>query len=648
MVHDQESSARFDLDRQDFGGQTARVPVPADRRRASHRSSHPPDLRRTPGALCTDRIRPPGPDPPREFTPPANATPERIAQLKKNFEDTQAELEKIPFNGVRIGIVDVGGPYSQVSGPRPRAARGIYTCGHLDGRHQPACVRQIMTRPGAARVPAAGDGARRSTSTWPRRRKRRSRSSRSRKGWPSASQALLVSPDFLFRIERDRPAQGRVATSHRITQHELASRLSYFIWASMPDASCDARPIPARCAIPWCSTSQVRRMLRDPEVARARRALRRPVAAVPRAGIGHARPDRFPDFEDYLRLLDAQGDRAVRRARHPRRPEHPRLHRRPLFVHQRAAGAVTTAFRTVTGPEFRRVDLTGTPRSGVLTQASVLTVSSYATRTSPVLRGKWILENLLDRAAARAAGRRAESRRNATSARRRRCGCSSRRTGRIRSAPRATGGWIRSASASRTSTPSAPGGRWTASSRSMRRAALPDGRKFNGPEELSTILEGRPRGLRACLTTKLLTYALGRGLERYDTKTVKRIAEQPAGEGLPVLGPGARDRQEPSVSVAATGSEWISTQMHRTRERSSEPAMIVTRRSTCHRRTFLKGMGAAVALPMLDAMTPALRPSAAPRAGAAPARLHLRPERHHHGRLDAERRRARRSSSRAS
>ena len=110
--------------------------------------------------------------------------------------------------------------------------------------------------------------------------------------------------------------------------------------------------------------------------------------------------------------------------------------------------------------------------------------------------------------------------------RRRRCGSSWRRTARIRPARRATGGWIRSDSASRISTPSGRGGQWTASFRSTRPATLPDGEEFEGPVELRAILKGEREAFTRTLTSKLLTYALGRGLERYDTKTVRQIASR--------------------------------------------------------------------------------------------------------------------------
>ena len=120
--------------------------------------------------------------------------------------------------------------------------------------------------------------------------------------------------------------------------------------------------------------------------------------------------DRFPDFEDYLRLsMRRETELFVEHIVREDRSILDFIDGRYSFVNERLARHYGIA--GVAGPEFRRVDLTGLPRGGVLTQASVLTVSSYATRTSPVLRGKWILDNLLEHAAAGAAGRRAEPRR---------------------------------------------------------------------------------------------------------------------------------------------------------------------------------------------------------------------------------------------
>ncbi|PYR56036.1 MAG: hypothetical protein DMF85_17800, partial [Acidobacteria bacterium] len=145
VVHDPERSARFDEDRQDFGGQTTQFRV-----------------RLTAGdhwlAVAIPRIyeglparyRGPNPSsrpepPKKEFTPPPGAPPERVAQLRQRFEETQAELQKIPLNGVRVAAVEVGGPYSQVTGPSPESIQKIYSCGHRNGEHERWCASRIMT-----------------------------------------------------------------------------------------------------------------------------------------------------------------------------------------------------------------------------------------------------------------------------------------------------------------------------------------------------------------------------------------------------------------------------------------------------------------------------------------------------------------------
>jgi hypothetical protein len=176
----------------------------------------------------------------------------------------------------------------------------------------------------------------------------------------------------------------------------------------------------------------------------------------------------------------------------------------------------------VKGPEFRRVDLTGTDRGGVITQASVLTVSSYATRTSPVLRGKWVLDNILNAPPPdppagvpnldeTKVGTTA-SLRQQMEAHRTNPTCASCH---VRMDPigfglenfDAIGGW-------RTQD-----GKWDIDPA----GTLPDGRSFHGPEQLKVILKQDKDAFASGITEKLLTYALGRGLERYDKKAVKAI-----------------------------------------------------------------------------------------------------------------------------
>ncbi len=207
--------------------------------------------------------------------------------------------------------------------------------------------------------------------------------------------------------------------------------------------------------------------------------------------------DKFPEFEDYLRLsMRRETELFFETIVREDRSVLDFINGRYSFLNERLArhygvpnviGAGVPAGRFDRHAARRRADAGQHPGS----------VSSYATRTSPVLRGKWVLDNLLERPAAGAAGRRPQSRRDRRSARRRRCASSSRSTARTPSAPPAIAAWIRSASASRTSTPSARGATTEGKFPIDASGQLPDGRKFTGPERAARHPLGRPRRLRA-------------------------------------------------------------------------------------------------------------------------------------------------------
>jgi len=519
MVHDQEKYGRFALDRQDFGGQTAefRVGLSAGDHRiavAIPRIFEGLPLRFN-GPNPSVR-----PDPPRVFTPPPNATPERVAAAKKTFDEATVEIERIPLNGVRIANVEVGGPYSQVSAPSAESVARLYTCGHTNGNHAPACARQIITSLArrAFRRPVTAAEIDQYVSLV---RETEQQEHSFGEGLVVGISALLVSPDFLFRIERDRrlaPSE----TSHRISQHELATRLSYFIWASMPDDRLRRAADAGTLRNPIVLAQEVRRLLKDPRAHALAENFGgqwlqfRALESVTRDR------QRFPDFEDYLRLsMRRETELFIEHVIREDRSILDFVTGRYSFLNERLAKHY--GIPNVTGPEFRRVDLSGTPRGGVVTQGSVLTVSSYATRTSPVLRGKWILENLLNApppdppadvpnldetdigTSASVRMQLEEHRKNPV------CASCHRRMDPLGFGLEnfdAVGAW-------RTMD-----GKLPIDSTGL----LPDGRTFNGPEELRSILAGDRDAFARALTSKLLTYALGRGLERYDTKTVKTIA----------------------------------------------------------------------------------------------------------------------------
>jgi mono/diheme cytochrome c family protein len=554
-THDQEHAASFSQDRQDFGGQAVefRVRLAAGDRWLSVAIPRifeglPP---RYGGPNPSTR-----PDTPREFKPPPDATPERLAQFKKRFEEASAELAKLPLNGVRVNTVDIGGPYSYTKGPSRESRQKIYTCAHMDGGHVSTCAARIVTnlaRRAFRRPVSARELGKYVALVRAAQKEERSFD----EGLAVGIQALLVSPDFLFRIERDRQPTSK-ATSHRITPHELASRLSYFIWASMPDDELRRAADTGTLRDPKILAYQVRRMLRDPKS----RALAehfggqwlqfRALESITRDR------ERFPDFEDYLRLsMRRETELFVDHVIRQDRSVLDFIDGRYSFLNERLARHYKIA--GISGPAFRRVDLTGTPRGGVLTQGSVLTVSSYATRTSPVLRGKWVLDNLLDApppeppadvpnldettigTSATMRQQLEEHRKNPT------CASCHRRMDPLGFGLEnfdAVGAW-------RTEEGKFP---IDAS------GTLPGGRTFNGPDELRTILAGEREAFARAITSKLLTYGLGRGLERYDARTVKRIASRLPRHGYKFSGlvleivnslPFTSRRSAPDVAVRA-------------------------------------------------------------------------------------------------
>jgi hypothetical protein len=333
---------------------------------------------------------------------------------------------------------------------------------------------------------------------------------------------MLVSPHFLFRIEKNRPEDV-----YPISQHELASRLSYFIWSSMPDDELLRAADQGSLRKPAVLAAEVRRMLRDPRS----RALAENFGGqwLELRKLESVTPDRqrFPEFEEYLRMSMRQEtelffDSIVRQDRSIL----DFIDANYTFLNERLAQFYNIP--GVKGPEFRQVLLDGdTQRGGILTQASILTVSSYATRTSPVLRGKWILENILNApppppppgvpnldetkvgSSASLRQQLEEHRKNATCA-----SCHARMDplGFGLENFDAIGAW-------RTHDGKFP---IDAS------GTLPDGRSFQGPQELKAIIKADREAFVECLTEKLLTYALGRGLERYDRPAVKQIAARVA------------------------------------------------------------------------------------------------------------------------
>jgi uncharacterized protein DUF1592/uncharacterized protein DUF1588/uncharacterized protein DUF1587/uncharacterized protein DUF1585/uncharacterized protein DUF1595 len=429
--------------------------------------------------------------------------------------------EKAGANEARVRHLEIVGPFEPVKGPSRASLEKIYICGHLHGGHGPACLRRIVAS-------LAGRAYRRPVSPSEVAPLLRLASNAHEQGDSFeesigvAIEAILVSPDFLFRIERDPEAPSAL---RRLSPHELASRLSYFLWASMPDEGLRRSADLGTLRAPQVLAAQVRRMLKDEKAGALVEAFGGQWLQF--RALESVLPDRerFPAFDNGLRLsMRRETELFFATVVREDRSILDLIDGRYTFLNERLARHY--GIGGVLGPEFRRVDLpVAGRRSGVLTQGSVLTVSSYATRTSPVLRGKWILENVLaapppdppagtprlDESKISASGSLRQQmeahRRNATCA-----ACHSRMDplGFGLENYDGIGAW-------RTADGKFP---IDAS------GALPDGRSFHGPDDMKAILKGDREAFAVCITEKMLTYALGRGLERSDRRTVQAIAQR--------------------------------------------------------------------------------------------------------------------------
>ncbi len=287
QVYDPEGAARSSTIARTSAGRRASSGSSWRRASITSRSPSRASTKDCPRAIA-GRIRRTRPEPARRRSSRRRTPrPSRSRRRSKKFEETQAELQKIPLNGARVGSVEVGGPYSQATGPSRASLDRIYTCGHLHGGHQPVCVAQIMTDLArrAFRRPVTPRRGRAATCGLVRPAQKQE-ATRSTKAGRRHSGAPGLARFPVPHRDGTGPADGR-----RLRQpiSQLRAGVAPVVLPLGQHAgrrAADARRTPARCAIPRCSTAQVRRMLQDPKVAGARGALRRPVAAVPRPGVG--------------------------------------------------------------------------------------------------------------------------------------------------------------------------------------------------------------------------------------------------------------------------------------------------------------------------------------------------------------------------
>ncbi len=340
-------------------------------------------------------------------------------------------------------------------------------------------------------------------------------------GIETALSAVLVSPHFLFRVERD-PAGIPASTAYRISDLDLASRLSFFLWSSIPDDELLDAAVAGRLHEPAVLEHQVRRMLADDRS----NALVTNFAAqwLRLRNLDAISPDmrRFPDFDDNLRqAFRTETELFVEAVLREDRSALDLLHANFTFVDERLAKHY--GIPHVYGTRFRRVTLDEDSwRGGLLRQGSILTVTSYATRTSPVLRGKFVLDTLLGvppppplpdvpalkdntvNGSLSVRHRLAEHRNHAQCA-----ACHN----------------LMDPIGLSLEKFDAVGRRRTIEDGAQIDVAgsLPDGTRFADVDGLERALLRRPELFVGTVAEKLMTYALGRGVEYYDAPAIRAI-----------------------------------------------------------------------------------------------------------------------------
>lgn len=356
----------------------------------------------------------------------------------------------------------------------------------------------------------------------------KSRGETADQGIQLAIEAMLVTPQFLFRIEHD-PNPTDAQDVHRIADIELASRLSYFLWSSMPDNELQSLAEAGKLHDPAVLDAQVKRLMDDKRSAAFAANFAGQWLEIRNLDVVKPDPDKFPEWGPELRdAMKTETRLFFEYVLRENRPLSDFIDAKYTFLNARLAKFY--GISGVTGPDFRRVELATGQRGGLLSQASVLTVSSYPTRTSVVLRGKYVLNNILgseipppppdvpaldESAVGTLMSLRQQMEKHRADPMCSTCHNKMDPLGFGLENYNAIGKW-------RTED-----GKFPVDSS----GTLPSGKSFKTPGEMrALLLAGLPQFSR-CLTEKMLTYALGRGLHPYDRGTVNGINRDMAADG---------------------------------------------------------------------------------------------------------------------
>jgi len=421
-------------------------------------------------------------------------------------------------------IISIGGPYSASANADSPTRRKLFVCDPKNTADEEPCAKKILsalaTR--AYRRPLTKEDVQTLLSFYRAGRNSQTFSA----GIQQGVERILASPSFLFRIERE-PANMTPGAVYPLSDLDLASRLSFFLWSSVPDDELLDAAIRGTLKDPAVREHQVRRMLQDPRskalvnnFASRWLELNKLPGVVPDTKL-------YPEFDENLRdamtqetllFVDSQmrEDRSVTEL----------LTADYTFLNERLAQHY--GIPDIYGSRFRRVTFTGGIRGGLLGQASVLTVTSYPNRTSVVIRGRWLLANMLGSPppppplnvpVLKEAGEDGQPRalRERMEIHRKNPVCAS-----CHQRMDPLGFSLENFDAL---------GKWRNEADGVSVdavASLPDGSHFNGLGGLRTLLAGHQEDFVRTFSGKLLAYAIGRGLEYYDLPAIRKIARDAA------------------------------------------------------------------------------------------------------------------------
>jgi mono/diheme cytochrome c family protein len=441
----------------------------------------------------------------------------------------QQPLSQIEFSQYKgglsaVGSVAISGPYAVTGLSETASRRRIFTCRPAAKDQEEACAAKILSTLArrAYRRPVTPQDVETLLGFFHSGRKNGSFDAAIGVG----IERILLGPEFLFRVEQE-PKNVPPGTAYRISDYELASRLSFFLWSSIPDDELLNTASRGELKNPAILDQQVRRMLQDSRAQAMVANFAGQWLLLRNLRTLQPDPDVFPYFDDNLReAFQQETELFFQSIMREDRSVIDLLSANYTYINQRLAEYY--GIPNVYGSHFRRVTLTDEQRGGLLTQGSILSATSYANRTAPTLRGKWIMENVLgtpppppppnvpslaenDQTKALTMRQRMEQHRADPA-------CA---TCHVRMDPLGfalenfdgTGAWrnIDSSGAKIDSS-----------------GVLPDGTKFHGPAELRKLLLSKRDDFAATVTERLLTYALGRGVEYYDQPAIRAILRQAA------------------------------------------------------------------------------------------------------------------------